>query len=342
MLRTELNMARTTFKLAIVEALDDLNEEDYLRFCDQLRDRREKPRVSRNAVEGKRRWEVADVLVSTFTGCKAVQVTLDLLRQLNLNEEAEELDLKTKASADNGAPTLRKTFTGELELKPSQEALKHGGPQVTRQKEVEAAAKGGDPCDDRVLLSRCIVPFGKYKGQTFKWLLENDVSYVVYLIASHQAEKKKDPRTANKDSLLKYAMAYPEVMEKVRIHCEKAKERSLQPGREGAALVGFGAHRLMTLQELYESKDSNKMGYVNFLRTMESTCTQGSRMDTAVWYILQRDQEQATAATIRQTTTSIPQEAFKRWTRTKPTHRGPAPEDLGVRRQTFKRRQRKL
>nr|XP_020515045.1 uncharacterized protein LOC110003823 [Labrus bergylta] len=220
MLRTELNMARTTFKLAIVEVLDDLNEEDYLRFCDQLRDRREKPRVSRNNVEGKRRWEVAGVLVSTFTGCKAVQVTLDLLRQLNLNEEAEELDLKTQACADKGDPTLCKTLMRELELKPSQEALKaapfhyplqaarRGGPQVTRQKEVEAAAKtpnlckGGDPCDDRVLLSRCMVLFGKYKGRTFKWLLENDVSYVAYVMAGHQAQKKftvkEDPLTANK------------------------------------------------------------------------------------------------------------------------------------------------
>ncbi|XP_060906004.1 uncharacterized protein LOC132983629 isoform X2 [Labrus mixtus] len=318
-------MARTTFKRAIAEVLDNLNKEDYLRFCDQLRDRREEPRVSRTAVEGKRRWEVADVLVSTFTERKAVQVALDLLRQINLNEEAEELDLKTQACADKVDPALHKTLTGELELKPSQEALKGGGPQVKRPKEVEAAAKtlnlskGGDPCHDLVLLSRCMVLFGKYKGQTFKWLLENDVSYVAYVMAGHQAEKKftvkQDPLTANKDSLLKYAMAYPEVMEEVRFHCEKAKERSLQPGREGAALVGFGAHRWLTLQDLYESKDSKKIRYVNFLRTMESTCTQGTRMDTAIRYILQRDQEQATAATIRQTTTSIPQEAFKRWTR---------------------------
>uniref|UniRef100_A0A3Q3MNM4 Pyrin domain-containing protein n=1 Tax=Labrus bergylta TaxID=56723 RepID=A0A3Q3MNM4_9LABR len=118
-------MARTTFKLAIVEVLDDLNEEDYLRFCDQLRDRREKPRVSRNNVEGKRRWEVAGVLVSTFTGCKAVQVTLDLLRQLNLNEEAEELAEALTGGSESCAVPL--SATGCSTGRPSGDEAKRGG-----------------------------------------------------------------------------------------------------------------------------------------------------------------------------------------------------------------------
>lgn len=104
-----------------------------------------------------------------------------------------------------GDPTFRKTSTGELEKKPSQEALKQNacqyllrsnGPLAKKPEEVEAEAKdrvlseGGDPSNNWLVLSRYTIQFGKYKGQTFKWLLENDVDYVAYIVTSHQKEQK--------------------------------------------------------------------------------------------------------------------------------------------------------
>uniref|UniRef100_UPI0037E75ECA uncharacterized protein n=1 Tax=Semicossyphus pulcher TaxID=241346 RepID=UPI0037E75ECA len=221
---------------------------------------------------------------------------------------------------DNGDPTLRKTLRGLLELKASEEALKYspcplqaaqqGGLPVKTPEEVEAEAKtlvlseGGDPSNYRLLLSRFTLQFGKYKGQTFKWLLENDVGYAAYIVTGHQKKKahtqhQDHSRTANTGSLTAYAMAYPEVVNEVRSNCayERSKERSRQPGREGEALVGFGDYRLETLQDLYESKDPRKISYVKFLRNKESTCDPGTKMADAVKYILQRDQAQATAAT---------------------------------------------
>uniref|UniRef100_UPI0037E79ADA uncharacterized protein n=1 Tax=Semicossyphus pulcher TaxID=241346 RepID=UPI0037E79ADA len=340
-------MASITIKQAVAEALDELSEADFLRFCDLLTDRREEPRVRSSSVEGKRPWKIAEVLVSTFTEPKALHVAVNILRQMNCNEEAETLVSKTKACVDKRDPTLRKTLKGELELKASQEALKHtacrpplhaaqqGGLPVKTPKEVEAKVKtsvlseGGDPCNDRLHLSRCTLRFGKYKGQTFKWLLENDVGYAAFIVGSHQKEKAptlhQDPLTVNKDSLTKYAMAYPEVVSKVRFNCayKKAKERDPQPGREGDVLVGFGAHRSETLQDLYESKDPEKIRYVNYLRTMKSTCTPGSKMEDALRYIVQRDQEQATAAPFTQATISAPRGGQTKQKEAGPKYRRP-------------------
>lgn len=44
-------------------------------------------------------------------------------------------------------------------------------------------SEGGNPCDDRLVRSRFKMQFGKYKGQTFKWLLENDVGYAAFIVA---------------------------------------------------------------------------------------------------------------------------------------------------------------
>ncbi|XP_074510964.1 uncharacterized protein LOC141779830 [Sebastes fasciatus] len=315
-------MVRPTIKHALGSTLEDLSKNDFFTFCHLLRDRREEPRVRYRDVEDRTLWQITDLLVSTFTEPKALQVTLEILRQINCNEEAETLYSKTKDCVDKGDPTFRKTSTGKLETKPSQEALNHtagqwsaghggppaghGGPPVTVKKpeEVEAEAKarilseGGDPRNERLVLSRCTIQFGQYKGQTFKWLLENDVSYIGYLVASHQKQRQdtmsQSPLMANKDSLTTYAIAYPEVLTEVRF--QRACDRSQQSGQKGKALVGFGLHRLETLQDLYNSKDKDKISYVNFLRDMKSTCEPGTKMDVAVKYVLQCDQKQASAA----------------------------------------------
>ncbi|XP_060936823.1 uncharacterized protein LOC133013795 [Limanda limanda] len=348
-------MSRTISTL-ILQALENLCDNDLERFCFHLRDRREEPKISRSEVEDKRPVKITDLLVSKFTELGARKVVLETLTLIGCNQEAETLESKTKACVDKGDPIFhktsdgklgtnssqeaetlesktkacvdkgdpifRKTANGKLDTKPSQEAefyaagqsaLKAGqqaGAPVTMKnpEEVEADAKaqvlseGGDPGNDRLVLSRYVIQFGKYKGQKFKWLLENDVSYVAFLVASHQKEREhsvsQSPTTAQKVSLTKYAIPYPEVLGEVgfRRGVERAKERSLQPGQAGEALVGFGRHETETLKDLYEAKDQDRIRYVNFLRGMKSTCDPGTKMEAAIRYILQRDQKRASAA----------------------------------------------
>ncbi|XP_040900951.1 apoptosis-associated speck-like protein containing a CARD [Toxotes jaculatrix] len=84
-------MAPKTKKTALRDALEDLSKQNFDKFCAELLDRREEPRVRRNKVEGKGFIEITDVLVSTFTEAKAVEVAVDILRQIGCNEDAERL-----------------------------------------------------------------------------------------------------------------------------------------------------------------------------------------------------------------------------------------------------------
>ncbi|XP_071325391.1 uncharacterized protein [Trachinotus anak] len=325
-----------TKKESIKDALAKLGERKLREFVEQLLDRREEPWVARCDVEGQDHLRVTNVLVSAFTEARAPQVAAEILRKIRCNDEAERLvketggessqpgsndNSETKACVDKGDPTFQKTSNGELDTKPSQEARSHvagrwplapAGPPVKKPEEVAAEARacvlseGGDSSNDRLVLSRYTLQFGQYRDKTYKWLLENDVTYAANLVASHQKErehtKRLDPLMANKDALTRYVMAYPEVVREVKFHCEyeKAKERSHQSGQAGSALVGFGKYRSKTLKGLYESKDWDEIRYVDFLRGMKSTCDQGSKMEEAIKYILKRDKQRA-AAKKRQT-----------------------------------------
>uniref|UniRef100_A0A667WTJ3 PYD and CARD domain containing n=1 Tax=Myripristis murdjan TaxID=586833 RepID=A0A667WTJ3_9TELE len=70
---------------------EDLPEKKLKKFCMVLLDRRGEPRVKTSAVEGKDCITIAQVLVSTFTELGALQITLELLREIDCNEEAERL-----------------------------------------------------------------------------------------------------------------------------------------------------------------------------------------------------------------------------------------------------------
>ncbi|XP_047220274.1 uncharacterized protein LOC124867739 [Girardinichthys multiradiatus] len=111
---------------------------------------------------------------------------------------------------------------------------------------------------------------------------------------------------ANKDALLRYSSAYPDFLEAVRFHraFEEAHARSLQPGQEGQALVGFGDFKYETLQSLYESVDPKKIRFVNYLR--RTSPAPGSQMEKAVGYVRRRDRQRtgATAAAASAATTT--------------------------------------
>ncbi|XP_068180341.1 uncharacterized protein [Antennarius striatus] len=297
-------MSRKTIKKEIVSTLENLPQSDFKKFRLFLRDRREGPRIRVQDVEDKSALEIAEVLVKKFTELNAREVTLELLKGIDCNEEAERFESNTKTCVDKGDPTFSKDSAGELNTEPSLEApsfierratLRGFSTMAKNPKEVEEAAKalvcseGGDPSDEKLVLSRFAIQFGQYKGKTFKWLLENDVSYVAYLIGNHQNEKERmrtmqdNPQMANKESLTQYATAYPEISREVR------KWRLSQPEiPDGRQLVGFGKYSSMTRKKLYESKAQDCIRYVDFLRK-KTDASSGSKMETLILYILKRD-----------------------------------------------------
>ncbi|XP_034553843.1 apoptosis-associated speck-like protein containing a CARD [Notolabrus celidotus] len=85
-------MAPKTIKGALGIMLEDLSEQNFEKFCSQLLDRREEPRVRRRQVEGKNFLDIANVLVSVFTEDRAHVVAVELLKGITCVEEAVELE----------------------------------------------------------------------------------------------------------------------------------------------------------------------------------------------------------------------------------------------------------
>ncbi|KAM3873025.1 apoptosis-associated speck-like protein containing a CARD [Diretmus argenteus] len=85
-------------KRMISHMLEDLKEEKLKRFRDELRDREREgePKVRRTDLQGNDCYDTAEVLVSTFTASGALRVTLELLRLIGCNQEADKLGTPKK------------------------------------------------------------------------------------------------------------------------------------------------------------------------------------------------------------------------------------------------------
>ncbi|XP_008299766.1 apoptosis-associated speck-like protein containing a CARD isoform X1 [Stegastes partitus] len=98
-------MPGKTVKAALVDALSDLTDEDFKKFCHQLVDRRQEPRVRRNRVHGKDRMDVADVMVSTFTEKHVVGVAEEILKSIDCFEEAARFVEEAGGQSQQSAST---------------------------------------------------------------------------------------------------------------------------------------------------------------------------------------------------------------------------------------------
>nr|XP_054606629.1 uncharacterized protein LOC129152203 isoform X1 [Nothobranchius furzeri] len=240
----------------------------------------------------------------------------------------------TFIKANNGTLILRASDEAKA-VGPQRQGYRAKQPEeVEAEARAHVASEGGDVNNATLVLSRWKVQFGTYQGKTFHWLLQNDVGYAVMVVASHQKERERtgsqSPLMANKvgslsspplcitefdhsnlhfvntqDAFTRYSLAYPEFAEAVRFRqaFEEARVKSLQPGQEGLALVGFGDFKFESLQSLYDSKDPKTIRFVNYLRRM--TPAPGSQMENAVRYVRKRDRQRE-GATAAAATTSTP------------------------------------
>ncbi|XP_034467743.1 apoptosis-associated speck-like protein containing a CARD isoform X1 [Hippoglossus hippoglossus] len=106
-------MAPKSAKKLLADTLEDLSEQNLVKFRHQLLDRREEPRVRRSRVEGKNFLDLTDVLVSTFTERAAVSVAAEILREIDCNQEAERLvEEFAKLSSNSGSSDAAKASSG--------------------------------------------------------------------------------------------------------------------------------------------------------------------------------------------------------------------------------------
>ncbi|KAF3852297.1 hypothetical protein F7725_005652 [Dissostichus mawsoni] len=84
-------MAPKTVTQALKDMLFSLSKTQLEEFSSALLDRKEEPRVKRKDLEDKSRVDVAEVLVATYTESRAIQVALDILREIKCNDQREIL-----------------------------------------------------------------------------------------------------------------------------------------------------------------------------------------------------------------------------------------------------------
>ncbi|XP_042582929.1 uncharacterized protein LOC122137917 isoform X3 [Cyprinus carpio] len=93
-------------------------------------------------------------------------------------------------------------------------------------------------------LGQLQITFGKYNGQSFKWLVENDVGYIKYLLDMHIKERRHHERKASpdewvKDLLLRYVQLFPQVSCHLEINVDRA-------------IYGQGRFRSFTFLEMWQ------------------------------------------------------------------------------------------
>ncbi|CAJ1086771.1 uncharacterized protein LOC117815916 [Xyrichtys novacula] len=154
--------------------------------------------------------------------------------------------------------------------------------------------RGGDASDRAEVLGDYILQFGKYKGKSFRWLLENDIGYTMYLIKNLEKEEASGVTvTAGhaKDSLqsfVNYALGFAEIQSLCTY--EASGVGVMAASSEDDQLVGFGTRAKSTWKEIWDSRAD---GYATFI--LGKVCVPGTRMFKLQQY-LQKRQRSASAS----------------------------------------------
>ncbi|KAJ8353430.1 hypothetical protein SKAU_G00209970 [Synaphobranchus kaupii] len=148
--------------------------------------------------------------------------------------------------------------------------------------------RGGDLSDKQEVLGEYIIQFRKYKGKSFRWLLENDVGYTLYLIKKVDQEEKAGvfkPEGHSKASLLsflEYSRSHQEIEDLLK-YVSSQQPPALTPSSEDDNLVSFGTRAKDTWRGIWDSRAD---GFAAFV--MGKECIPNSRMDKLKKYLMKQ------------------------------------------------------
>lgn len=151
--------------------------------------------------------------------------------------------------------------------------------------------QGGDASNRQEVMGEYILQFGKYKGKSYRWLLENDVGYIIYLMKQKEEEEKSglfNPTGPKKDSLLsllEYAMSFKEIEDLMEHRKPVTPVTS-----EGDNLVGFGKRAKDTWKEIWDSRAD---GYAKFI--LGKNCVKNSKMYNLQQFLLKQQRAESSA-----------------------------------------------
>ncbi|XP_026118085.1 uncharacterized protein LOC113097069 [Carassius auratus] len=156
--------------------------------------------------------------------------------------------------------------------------------------------RGGDVSDKQEVLGEYILQFGKYKGQSFRWLLENDVGYALYLSNKVEEEEQAgqfNPEGPCKDSLIsfiEYSRSFKEIDDLKRYLSQRPDPLPVLMEEDNT--VGFGTRAQDTWRQIWDTRAD---GYAFFI--IKQNCVPGSKMYNLQQYLLKQQQQQLTINT---------------------------------------------
>ncbi|RVE64370.1 hypothetical protein OJAV_G00125310 [Oryzias javanicus] len=214
---------------------------------------------------------------------------------------------------------FRRGPTGFLRQDPSDEAkVIKGNPDLQdksapqREDKVKENARslvfvrGGDTSDKQEVLGEYILQFGRYKGKSFRWLLENDVGYTIYLINKVEEEERAGQFHAEgpkKDSLLSF-LDYTKNFSEIGDLRNYLADRSVEPpaASEDDRLVGFGVHSKKTWRDVWEKRED---GYASFI--LRKQCVEGSKMFLLQQYLKKKESQSSSQAVVPKASSNPPE-----------------------------------
>lgn len=161
--------------------------------------------------------------------------------------------------------------------------------------------RGGDTTELTEVLGEYILQFGKYKGKSFRWLLQNDVGYTLYLIQNVQKEEEsgicitEGHNKASLQTFVKYALSFTEITSLLSYKAGVGEASS-----EDEQLVGFGSRAKSTWKEVWESRAD---GFADFI--LKKSCLPGTRMSKLQQY-LRKKQQPVSSSTPAEKETCVP------------------------------------
>ncbi|XP_038136108.1 uncharacterized protein LOC119780223 [Cyprinodon tularosa] len=160
-----------------------------------------------------------------------------------------------------------------------EDAVRENALSVVRQ-------RGGDVTDALEVLGDYSLQFGKYKGKCFRWLLENDVGYTIYIIRNRQKEEEagicltESLPKVNLLTFVKYALSFKEIQDVLDYETNRGTSATTS---EDDQLVGFGSRAKSTWKEIWDTRED---GYTDFI--LKKSCLPGTRMKKLQQYLLQK------------------------------------------------------
>ncbi|CAL8392335.1 unnamed protein product [Gadus morhua 'NCC'] len=151
------------------------------------------------------------------------------------------------------------------------------------------ANNGGDPNDFFLTLAHCQLQFGMYQGQRFRWLMENNLGYALYLLQSISKESvQANPMSENKQLLLQYASQIREVKEELKKFQRKMgmQAKARDTGDEGWLMVEFGDFQGQSMKDVYEDQTSKAQKLINYL--VQADARPNTNMALFRAYVLKR------------------------------------------------------